>query len=430
MNAPESLSPPQAPAEVRRLLVVDDEEIVLVALRETLVRAGYEVVGTGDAHEAVELLRQQTFAVIITDQQMPRLTGLEFLARAKEIQPDATRILITAVLNLSTVIEAINKGEIYRFIIKPWLREEFLGAVESAVQRFALVSGNSRLQASTAAMEQRLEGLNRQLEEQRTVVAGLHSQIEDMRQGERERRHRSVELCVRLMEVFYPTLATQARRVFELCRSIGAAADLSTEELDDLCVAAWLHDIGFLAVPRRLIRKWELTPESLDESERSILAEHPLISEELVGFVEVNEAVQSAVRTHHEHFDGTGYPHRIGGDSIPWLGRLLAVAVAYADANHEHGALVELIRDRSGTAFDPEAVLLFMRSHAKASVPRKQREVSLTELRPGMVLAKGIYTANGVLLVPGGHELSETYIDKLRNHHRISPIAQSLMVYC
>lgn len=418
-----------APA-LRRLLVVDDEEIVLVALRETLVRAGYEVMTTGDATEALELLRLHPFAVIITDQQMPRMTGLEFLAKAKEIQPDATRILITAVLNLSTVIESINKGEIYRFVIKPWLREEFLGAVESAVQRHCLVSGNSQLRAAAVVMDQRLTSLKLELDEQISRFAAQEERIEQLRRKVEERLHRSVELCVRMMEVFYPTLATQARRVYELCRSMGAAAELSPEEQQALCIAGWLHDIGLLAVPRRLIRKWEQTPEALDDNERALIAEHPTVGDELVAFVEPDEAVQAAIRTHHERYDGKGYPNKLGGDNLPWLGRLLAVAVAYSDSNHEHAALVEMIRERSGTAFDPEAVLVFMRSLPKANVPRKQREVSLAELRPGMVLAKGIYTASGILLVPGGHELSETYIHKLRNHHRISPIAQSLLVYC
>jgi DNA-binding NtrC family response regulator len=103
-----------------RILIVDDEEIVMVALRETLARAGYQVSTASNPLPALELLKEETFAVIITDQQMPRMTGLEFLAQVKQIQPDATRILITAVLSLDTVIEAINKGEIYRFIVNPW----------------------------------------------------------------------------------------------------------------------------------------------------------------------------------------------------------------------------------------------------------------------------------------------------------------------
>jgi DNA-binding NtrC family response regulator len=91
-----------------RILVVDDEEIVLVALQEVLRREHYEVISTGDPAVALAELKKRPFAVIITDQRMPELTGLELLAQARQIQPDATRILITAVLSLDTVIDAFN----------------------------------------------------------------------------------------------------------------------------------------------------------------------------------------------------------------------------------------------------------------------------------------------------------------------------------
>jgi response regulator RpfG family c-di-GMP phosphodiesterase len=416
--------------ELRRLLVLDDEEIVLVALRETLIRAGYEVVATGDAMEAIEFLRGAPFAVIITDQQMPRMTGLEFLAHAKELQPDATRILITAVLNLSTVIEAINKGEIYRFIIKPWLREEFLGAIESAVQRHRLVAGNAHLRATAHSMMERVGALERELEEQRLLVADQNQQMESLHVALEQNLHRSVELCVRTMETFYPTLGIQGRRVFELCRAMAMAGELPAEQQRALGIAAWLHDVGLIGVPRRIIRRWELAPESLPDVDRAVFEQHPLMGEELSTFLGKADDIQSAIRTHHERFDGKGYPDGLAGDAIPWLGRLLAVAVAFADSNQDQPTLVEIIRERSGTAFDPEAVVLFLRAIPRAVIPRKQREVSLADLRPGMVLAQGIYTSNGVLLVPGDHELSETYISKLRNHNSISPICQSLLVYC
>src|SRR6267154_831222 len=124
------------------ILIVDDEEIVLVALRDTLLREGYKVVASPHAVHALSILKEQQFCVVLTDQQMPLVTGLEFLAQVKEIQPDATRILITAVLSLNTVIDSINKGEIYRFIVKPWLREELLATVKNAVQRYELTCHN------------------------------------------------------------------------------------------------------------------------------------------------------------------------------------------------------------------------------------------------------------------------------------------------
>ena len=134
---------------MHHVLIVDDEDMVLVSLRDTLAREGYQVTTAPNAIEGLARMKEKGFSVVITDQQMPMLTGLEFLTMVRELQPDATRILITAVLSLSTVIESINKGEIYRFIVKPWLREELLVTVKNAVQRYELICRNQTLQVAT-----------------------------------------------------------------------------------------------------------------------------------------------------------------------------------------------------------------------------------------------------------------------------------------
>src|SRR5580692_3207722 len=161
------------------ILIVDDEEIVLVALRDTLLREGYNVVASPHAVHALSILKEQTFSVVISDQQMPMVTGLEFLAQVKQIQPDATRVLITAVLSLSTVIDAINKGEIYRFVVKPWLREELLATIKNAVQRHELITKNARLQTATQAMNQQLQELNHSLASQVARVAQQNVQLQE-----------------------------------------------------------------------------------------------------------------------------------------------------------------------------------------------------------------------------------------------------------
>lgn len=419
---------PQAP--LHRILVVDDEEIVLAALRATLVREGYQVVTASNAVQALSLLKEQSFSVIITDQQMPMVTGLELLAQVKQIQPDATRILITAVLSLNTVIDAINKGEIYRFVVKPWLREELLATVKNAVQRFELICKNAVLQATTLAMNDKLSKLNLALEEQVGRVAEQNQKLEELNASLEQNLDRSVELCLRTMQTFYPTLGSQARRVFELCKAMADGLKLPHEQRRALEIAAWLHDIGLVGVPRQLIKRYEQSPQSLDEAERALIYHHPILGEELVNFGHNLREVGPAIRAHHERFDGSGYPDRLAGENIPWLARLLAVAVAYAESNHDGDVTIELIKQGSGSVFDPEAVRVFLRHLPRAVVPRKQREVLLSELRPGMVLAKGIYTANGLLLIPDGQRLTETYIEKLLNHNRITPITQSLLVYC
>jgi response regulator RpfG family c-di-GMP phosphodiesterase len=418
-----------APAN-HRILIVDDEEIVLVALRETLRREGYEVVTALNAVNALEILQQSQFSVIITDQQMPMLTGLEFLAEVKQTQPDATRILITAVLSLSTVIDAINKGEIYRFIVKPWLREELLATIKNATQRYDLIRHNRALYATTLAMNENLGRLNQSLAEQVAKVADQNKQLERLNVALGENLKRSVELCLQTMQTFYPSLGSRAKRVFGLCRAMSQGLCLAEEEAQVLEISAWLHDIGLVGVPRQLIKRWQGAPETLNEAEIALVQQHPILGQELAGFLYHLESVGSVIRSHHERFDGQGYPDRLAGEHIPWLGRLLAVAVSFAESRYEDLVTLETIKMGSGSTFDPDAVRVFLRCLPKAVVPRKEKEVMLAELRPGMVLAKGIYTANGILLMPEGQRLSEPYIDKLRNHNRVSPISQALLVYC
>lgn len=425
------MPPPETPGQApHRILIVDDEEIVLIALRETLARAGYQVSTACDPIPALEMLSTQTFAVIISDQQMPSMTGLDFLTRAKQIQPDASRMLITAVLSLDTVIEAINRGEIYRFIIKPWLREELLVTVQNAVQRYELLCRNNILHATTLAMNERLTNLNRELEAQVKRVAEQNQQLSSLNDALERNLSRSVELCVQTMETFYPTLGNQARRAFEVCHSMAEVLNLRDDQRQALEIAAWLHDIGLLGVPRHIIRKWQQEPNELDDAERALIEHHTVLGQELAGFVHHLEMVGTLIRSHHERFDGLGYPDKLSGENIPWLARLLAVAVYFAQSQFEQEEAVQAVRLGTGSAFDPEAVRVFVRAMPKAAVPRKEREVLLSELSPGMILAKGIYTANGLLLIPEGQQLSGPYIDKLLNHNRINPINQSLVVYC
>jgi hypothetical protein len=104
--------------------------------------------------------------------------------------------------------------------------------------------------------------------------------------------------------------------------------------------------------------------------------------------------------------------------------------VAFASSKLVHDDAVEEIKMQANTAFDADAIRVFLRALPLSRAPRKERQISLSELRPGMVLAREIYAPSGLLLAPEGQQLSFTYIEKLLNHDRIQPIDQSLVVYC
>jgi HD domain len=139
--------------------------------------------------------------------------------------------------------------------------------------------------------------------------------------------------------------------------------------------------------------------------------------------------VAETIRAHHESFDGTGYPDGLAGKSIPWAARCLAVAVGFVESSLPKQATIEAILARSGTTYDPESVRLFLKVTQLVHLPRQVREILLGELEPGMVLATGIYSPHGLLLIGEGQPLAPATITKILNHNDVTPIDQRLLVY-
>jgi len=297
------------------------------------------------------------------------------------------------------------------------------------VQRHDLIKRNAVLYQQTVTMNERLTELNRSLEEQVVRETRQNERLATLNQALHENFDRSVELCLKVMQTFHPALGAEATRVHDICRGLAEVLGMPPDQRSIFEVSAWLHDIGLVGMPRRLIKMWQKSPQLLKPAERTLLEQHPILGQELAGFMNELADVGVVIRAHHEHYDGTGYPDHLKGEKIPWLARLLAVAINYASYDNPHTALAK-IREQSGTVFDPEAVRVLDR-HRPANVNvQKERQVLFSELQPGMVLAKGIYGANGLLLMPEGQRLSHLAIEKLQNHHRVNRITQALLVYC
>lgn len=410
-------------------MVVDDEPMVLTTLRATLEREGFPVVACASPLKALAILAERKFAVVVSDHIMPEMLGLDFLVECHRLQPHASRILVTAVLALPTLIEAINKGEIFRFVAKPWLREELVATVHNAVQRYDLMARNEFLQAQTQQLNAQLmaangelEGRVRDLERQRRELDVANSQLHT-------RYDNTVELCQRVLTAYDPVLGGQTRTLVELATQMADTAHFSDAEKHVLRSAAWLCDLGLIGVPRELLRSFRAAPGRLTDRERAMLEGHPLYSQTLAALVDPSPELGETIRAHHERFDGAGYPDRLAGGQIPWPARCLAAAVAFVEAGRTKQAAIDAILAQSGKAFDPEAVRLLLKVTQLANLPRQVREILLDELEPGMVLANGIYSPHGLLLVGEGQSLGLGTIEKIRSHNHVMPIQQRLLVY-
>jgi response regulator RpfG family c-di-GMP phosphodiesterase len=421
MSRPEPAQP--------KILLLDDDEIILLAIKETLGREDYDISTFSKAGEALEALKSDPYAVIVSDQRMPEMTGLEFLHESKSVQPNASRILITGVLTLNTVIDAVNKGEIYRFLAKPWIREELIATIRNAVQRYQLLEANEKLREDTLHLNDELVQANAQLQQKVEQLTAGKEALDRANHALRENFEHSLELCHRLIETFHPVLGRQTKSVATICREMADASNLPDETRDVLMTSAWLHNIGMVGIPRQICSKSLKSPAGLTEPERQLLRHHPIYGQTLAAFVNDLRAVGETIRAHHERFDGRGYPDGLSGQQIPEAARILSVAVGFVESNLSRDAAIEQILHESGQAFDPEYVRLFLKVSNRTALPRKVREITLDELEPGMVLARGIYTPSGLLLISEDKVLTPLTVGKIREHNAVTPITQRLLIF-
>jgi len=183
-----------------------------------------------------------------------------------------------------------------------------------------------------------------------------------------------------------------------------------------------------IGVSREFLRAYR-TGQPLGENEQALIRNHTIYGQALASFVDDLTTVGDTIRSHHERWDGTGYPDGQKGESIPWTARCLAVAVAYAETGLPKEQAIEQILAQSGSGFDPEAVRLFLKVTHLIQLPRQVKEIMLEELKPGMTLANGIYNPHGLLLIGEGQELTPATIAKIRNYSMMHQINQQLLVY-
>ena len=160
-----------------KVLLVDDEESVRNALRRVLEREGYSITSVGHPTKALEVLAREPVDVLITDERMPGMTGMELLTLVRDRYPDTLRIILTGHADLGVAIKAINQGEIYRFLTKPWDDVELKVTLFLAVERLRLERVNQRLVDVLRTQQQVLTKLSREHPALATALADAEKQL-------------------------------------------------------------------------------------------------------------------------------------------------------------------------------------------------------------------------------------------------------------
>ena len=237
----------------------------------------------------------------------------------------------------------------------------------------------------------------------------------------------------RMLYTFHPNLGNTALRAEALCKSVAEVMELTPEDSRTLALAAQTHDIGLMNTEVGVVRRWMRDPEKCNEEEMEVVKLHPEIGADILlaldeeAFAEVAETVKH----HHENWDGTGYPDKLKGETIPSLSRLLAPVIFYCNQNTADVQLIKYMEtELADHMFDPDAVRALVKAVPLTRMPRGEREILLIELKAGMELARPIFNTNNMKLLDAGKKLEDRHINKVHTINRMTPINPLCLVYC
>lgn len=420
-------------AEMPVLLFVDDEPNILSALRRLFRGQGYRVLLAEGGEQGLELLRSEAVDLVVSDMRMPGMDGARFLEAVRANWPEIVRILLTGYSDMSSTVAAINRGEIYRYIAKPWDDNDILLVVRDALNQKRLKAENRRLLAVTQAQNEQLKELNATLEAKvASRTAALKQAMQRLEASNAQLKKsffNTVHAFSGLIEMREGRLGGHSRRVANQARRLANGMGMPEAEVQEVMLAGLLHDIGKIGMSDEILKK---PFNMLTADERSQMVRHPVTGELALMSVESLKGAGKLIRHHHERFDGNGYPDGLAGLAIPLGARVLAVVNDY-DAL-QLGTLVNrpisaadarrFLADNAAKRYDPEVVRVFLEGYAGGDASRIAEDEDITlpyrpaDLKPGMVLAHDLLHRDGYLLLAHGFVLDERMIDQLTRLER------------
>ncbi len=332
---------------VDRILVVDDEETIREIVSSMLTTAGYKCRQAGSGMEALALLESgEEFALMLSDLMMANLDGIGLLERTKERFPEMPVVMVTAVHDISVALAAIRNGA-YDYLLKPFEREQLLATVRRALE-------NRRLKLENRAYQTSLESL----------VAARTEQLKKTLADLERSYDITLEALGGALDLKDAETEGHSRRVTAFTIAIARAMGLPKSQIDVIARGAFLHDIGKMAIPDKILTK----PGALTPDEITIMREHCYHGYQILSRIPFLAEAAEIVYSHQERFDGTGYPRGLKGDQIPLGARMFSVAdtldAITSDRPYRPAQSLQAAREEierwAGRQFDPQVVKVFL----------------------------------------------------------------------
>jgi cyclic di-GMP phosphodiesterase len=334
-------------APSRDILIVDDDRQVREVLHQIFLSAGYNCRLAEDGRKGLNAYTEQKSELVVTDLKMPVMSGIELLQGIRAIDEDAAVVVLTGAADVKTAIDSLKLGA-YDFIMKPVNVEELLIAADRALERKQLLLERREYQT---LLERRVQEATRDL----TLA---YQELEDTYRT-------TLEALGSALDTRDVGTEAHSRRVHGYALAIADKYGVPQENMRDLAHGVLLHDIGKIGIPDSILLK----PGPLTPEEWKVMRTHPEIGKRLIEGIPFLRGAVPIVYSHHEKWDGSGYPRALSGDDIPLGARIFAVVDAFdamtADRPYSKAIPFEAafseIKRCAGTHFDPAVVEAFMR---------------------------------------------------------------------
>lgn len=265
---------------MHQILFVDDELSILKSIKRLFLDSDYDIITAQSGLEAIDIVKHTEISVCVADQRMSGMSGTELLTKIKDLSPFTTRVLLTGYTDLDSILCAINSGEIFRFILKPWDDSELISQVDMAVAKFKKkIAKNEKLMLALAET----------------------------------------------IELKDPYTKGHCQRVAEYAVAIAKELDLNEKTITAIRYGAWLHDCGKIGIKEATLN----LPGNFNDDQKKEMCKHPEAGANVAKIAGFSPQVINTILYHHEKLNGTGYPKGLKGKNIPLEAQIVAVADIY-----------------------------------------------------------------------------------------------------
>ncbi|TAL69918.1 MAG: response regulator [Bacteroidetes bacterium] len=374
-----------------RILLVDDDYDILSAYKRNL-RRDFEISTASSGIEGIERIREsEPYAVIVSDYNMPKMNGIEFLSLVRKTSPDSVRVMLTGYADLETAIEAVNQGNVFRFLTKPVNTESFINSLSDCCTQYQLITAEHEL------LDKTLKG--------------------------------SIKVFIDILTFTNPLIFNLSSRYRTMAKKIGEA--IGIRKLWEVEIAALLSQIGIITIPTEIIEK-KSRGESLSPDEEKIYLSQSENSRNLLKNIprleEIANAIQFQDRNYNEFFTES---KTLSEEEFPIISRILKAAIDYENSIQRGLNQVEALKflKQMSHKYDPDVLDALEKVITGVRIERMMKQIRLKDIRISMVIAEDIKDDKGNILLRKGYEITDVLLLRLMNASKVRSIIEPIFIF-